>query len=105
MLITQDFGINNLEYLLLFPQNTYFESIKQIKKMRYKDGKSEEIEYENNASVFFALSVLKFMFDCIGEEVNFINEVKQLIVEHPIVDLTAMGFVDGWEKMDIWSDV
>lgn len=65
--------------------------------MRYKDGKSEEIEYENNASVFLRL-VCKFMFDCIGEEVNFINEVKQLIVEHPIVDLTAMGFVDGWKK-------
>lgn len=86
-------------------KNTYFESIKKIKKTKYKDGKSEEIEYENNASVFFALSVIKFMFDCIGEEVDFINEVKQLIAEHPIVDLNAMGFIDGWEKLDIWSDV
>ena len=56
-------------------------------------------------AIFFALSVIKYLFDCIGEEVDFIDEVKQLIAEHPIVDLNAMGFVDGWEKLDIWSDV
>ena len=40
-----------------------------------------------------------------GEEVDFVNELKTLIKEHPSVDLKAMGFVDGWEDLDIWSDV
>ena len=87
------------------PNNKLFVPIKKIAKRRFRDGEEKEIIYDNNASVFFALSTIKFLLDGIGEEVNFITEVKQLITQHPIVDLKAMGFVDGWEKLDIWSDV
>jgi len=87
------------------PNNKLFVPIKKITKTRYKNGKKREIVYDNNASVFFALSTIKFLLDGIGEEANFITEVKQLIAKHPIVDLKAMGFVDGWDTLDIWSNV
>lgn len=94
-----------LRIQFLVPKNQLFRPIKSITKVRYKDGKEKEITYSNNASVFFALSVIKYILDSIGEEVDFLTEVKQLIAQHPIVNLQAMGFVDGWENLDIWSDV
>jgi len=45
------------------------------------------------------------LFDSIGEEVDFVTEIKELLDTHPKVDKQAMGFVDGWENFDIWSDV
>ena len=33
------------------------------------------------------------------------NSIKELLTTHPSVDKKAMGFVDGWENLDIWSDV
>lgn len=91
-------------------KNVLFDPLRKITKSKFKEEKDgvlvyEDKEFDNNSSIFFALSVIKYLFDCIGEEVDFIDEVKQLIAEHPIVDLNAMGFVDGWEKLDIWSDV
>jgi abortive infection bacteriophage resistance protein len=82
-----------------------FTPLKTIKKIKFINGEQKEVLYDNNASVFFALSVMKFILDGMGEEVDFITEVKQLITEHSVVDLKAMGFVDGWESLDIWSDV
>ena len=82
-----------------------FTPMKKITKMRFKEGNTLEISYENNASLFFALSVIKYIFDSIGEEVDFLNEVKQLMAQHHEMDFTAMGFVDGWENTDIWSEV
>lgn len=94
-----------LRIQFLVPNNKLFGPIKKITKTRYKDGEEKEVIYDNNASVFFALSTIKFLLDRIGEEVDFITEIKQLIAEHPVVDLKAMGFVDGWNTLDIWSDV
>jgi len=87
------------------PKNRLFQPIKSITKTRYKAGTEEEVIYDNNASIFFALSTIKYMLDEIGEEVDFVVEVKQLIAEHPIVNLEAMGFVDDWENLEIWSDI
>lgn len=50
-------------------------------------------------------SVIKFIFDNISEAVNFGFEVKTLVNSHLNMDLKAMGFIDGWEDLDIWSDV
>lgn len=91
-------------------KNSLFDPLRKITKSKYKEeiaGKLiyETREFDNNSSVFFTLSVIKYFFDSIGEEVDFTNELKALINEHPSVDLKAMGFVDGWESLDIWSDV
>ena len=51
------------------------------------------------------MSVLKYIFDVIGEEVEFLPEVKQLLRAYPKVNLIAMGFPKEWDKMMLWSDV
>ena len=86
-------------------KNSLFVPLNTIKKFKSIKGEKKEIFYDNNASIFFALSVMKFMLDGMGEEVDFITEIKQLISQHPVVNLKSMGFVDGWENLDIWSDV
>ena len=91
-------------------RNSLFDPFRKITKAKFKEEKDgkliyENKEFDNNNSIFFGLSVLKYLFDSIGEEVDFITEIKQLIDTHPEIDLKAMGFIDGWEKFDIWSDV
>ena len=90
--------------------NSLFDPLRKITKTKFKEEKDGELlyedkEFDNNSSIFFALSVIKYLFDSIGEEVDFVREIKELLATHPKVDKQAMGFVDGWENFDIWSDV
>ena len=88
-------------------KNSLFNPLRKITKSKFKeevDGELiyEDKEYDNNNSIFFALSVIKYIFDNIGEDVDFVTEIKQLLALHPELDLKAMGFVDSWEQFDIW---
>ncbi|QOY51711.1 Abi family protein [Candidatus Sulfurimonas baltica] len=90
--------------------NSMFDPLRKITKSKFKaevDGEFiyEDKEYDNNNSIFFGLSVIKYIFDSIGEEVDFVSEIKQLLKSYPEIDLKAMGYVDGWQNLDIWSDV
>lgn len=53
--------------------------------------------------IFFALSVIAFILDAIGEESNFKSDITALIAAHPKINIKAMGFVDGWEEMTVWE--
>lgn len=53
--------------------------------------------------VFFALSVIAYILDAISEEADFQNDVKTLVATHPKINLIAMGFIEGWEKILIWN--
>jgi len=86
-------------------KNALFNPLRKIIKIVDIDGEKVENTYDNNTSVFFALSVMKFIFDSIGEEVIFKNELQELLNEYHEVDKIAMGFVDGWENLMIWDDV
>ena len=91
-------------------RNVLFDPLRKIKKMKFTEEKDGELlyenkEFDNNSSIFFALSVIKYLFDNIGEEVEFVSELKSLLASHPNIDTKAMGFIDGWENLDIWSDV
>lgn len=91
-------------------KNALFDPLRKITKTKFKeeiDGELiyEDKEFDNNSSIFFALSVIKYLFDSIGEEVEFVSELKSLLASHPNIDTKAMGFVDGWENLNIWSDV
>ena len=90
--------------------NTLFNPIRKIIKSKFKEEIEgsliyEDKEFDNNNSIFFALSVMKYIFDSIGEEVDFIIEIKQLLKSYPQIDIKAMGFVNGWEELELWSDV
>lgn len=53
--------------------------------------------------IFFGLSVIAYILEMIGEESDFTDEIKSLIASHPSIDITAMGFVTGWEAMEMWQ--
>lgn len=56
--------------------------------------------------VFFALSVIEYVLTCIGEdEIDFKYKIKQLLQKYPNVDIKAMGFVQNWEELEIWSNL
>jgi abortive infection bacteriophage resistance protein len=58
----------------------------------------------SNDKVFFAVSVIEFILESIGEELEFKMQIKTLLKEYPSIDLKAMGFVDDWEDLAIWSE-
>jgi len=58
----------------------------------------------SNDKLFFALSVIGFILENIGEELEFKEQIKKLLKEYPSIDLKAMGFVDDWEYLALWSE-
>jgi abortive infection bacteriophage resistance protein len=51
---------------------------------------------------FFALSVVAYILDVIGEDLDFVGDIKALMNTYPSVDKKTMGFTDGWEKLNVW---
>lgn len=60
---------------------------------------------QSTKKMFFALSVIKYILACIGEdEIDFKNKIRQLFQKYPHVDKQAMGFVENWEELEIWRE-
>jgi abortive infection bacteriophage resistance protein len=57
-----------------------------------------------NDKVFFALSVIVYILDAIGEELDFRNNILELVVAHPTIDLKAMGFPEEWQNFGLWQN-
>lgn len=73
-------------------------------KHRYfRDLESKKQRFDNTR-VFFALSVIKCIFDAIGEEADFKQALVQLLQEYPHIDIASMGFPANWEELELWSD-
>ena len=58
----------------------------------------------SNAKVFFAINVIGFILESIGEDLKFKKQIMALLKEHPSIDLKAMGFLDERENLEIWSE-
>lgn len=59
----------------------------------------------NNQKLFFVLSMIQFIFISIDDkEFDFKLELKSLLTKYPNVDIKAMGFIENWEKLEIWMD-
>ena len=77
-------------------------------------GVSFEVPRNNNSftplanstkKVFFALSIIKYILTCIGEdEIDFKYKIIQLFNKYPNIDKQAMGFIDNWENIEIWRN-
>ncbi len=64
----------------------------------------EKLENSHN-KIFFALSVIEYILARIGEdEIEFKNKIKQLLQKYPSIDKQAMGFIENWEELNIWTD-
>ncbi|MDD5160836.1 MAG: Abi family protein [Sulfuricurvum sp.] len=68
-----------------------------------KPRKIKEFHSMEGDKVFFALSVIAYILDAIGEESDFKNDIESLIATHPKINIKAMGFVDRWELMAVWE--
>ena len=72
--------------------------IESFKKIKDENGK-----YLND-KLFFTLSIIEYLSSCIGEdEIDFKEKIKQLLQKYPHIDKKAMGFVEGWEKLEMWE--
>jgi abortive infection bacteriophage resistance protein len=68
----------------------------------FKKIKDENNKYLND-KVFFTLSVIQYLLSCIGEdEIDFKSKIKRLLGTYSDIDIKAMGFVDDWEKLEVW---
>ena len=68
-----------------------------------KPRKIKEFHSLQGDKVFFALSVIAYILDAIGEEADFQSDIKTLIATHPKINIKSMGFVNGWEEMSVWE--
>ncbi|MGD9716415.1 MAG: Abi family protein [Sulfuricurvum sp.] len=68
-----------------------------------KPRKIKEFHPLQGDKVFFALSVIAYILDAIGEEADFQSDVKTLVAIHPKINFKAMGFMYGWESMSVWE--
>ncbi len=57
----------------------------------------------SNAKIFFALNVILFMLESIGEDLVFKKKVKELLDSYPQINLEAMGFISKWEESELWK--
>ncbi|OHD83377.1 MAG: hypothetical protein A3J39_00435, partial [Sulfuricurvum sp. RIFCSPHIGHO2_12_FULL_44_8] len=58
-----------------------------------KPRKIKEFHSLQGDKVFFALSVIAYILDAIGEEADFQSDIKTLIATHPKINIKSMGFV------------
>ncbi len=56
----------------------------------------------NSKKIFFVIVMILFILEKIDdEEFNFKAEIKKLILKYQNIDLSAMGFVDDWERIEL----
>ena len=57
----------------------------------------------NPAKLYAQLCCLAYLQDYIHPENDFKQQLKSLLLSHPNVDVTAMGFPVGWEDEPLWK--
>lgn len=65
--------------------------------------KIKEFHSVQGDKVFFAISVIAYILDAIGEEADFQSDIKNLVATHPKINFKAIGFIEGWEEMSVWK--
>ena len=81
------------------------EEFKNIKKNIVNKETKNNTEVKLNDKVFFPLSIIEYIFTCIGEdEIEFKSKIKTLLQKYPKVKLESMGFIENWEDNPIWKD-
>lgn len=54
--------------------------------------------------VFFTLCILKHFVDIIRQNNSFKQRLIALFAKYPMVDTSAMGFVNDWQRQPLWID-
>ena len=53
--------------------------------------------------IYLHLCYLKYMLDSIKPSNHFTTELKDLLSQHPNVDVAAMGFPADWQEEPLWQ--
>ena len=82
-----------------------FEIPRKIKEFTTITKVENEVEIKLNDKVFFALTIIEYILNSIGEdEINFKLKIKDLFHKYPKIKLESMGFVRNWEENPIWGE-
>lgn len=82
-----------------------FEIPRKIKEFTTITKIENEIEIKLNDKLFFALTIIEYILNSIGEdEINFKLKIKDLFLKYPKIKLESMGFIRNWEENPIWQE-
>jgi len=56
-----------------------------------------------NDKVYYLICCFLYMLRSINPRTRFVCHLKTLLARYPTIDLSAMGFPDGWDKEQFWS--
>lgn len=57
----------------------------------------------NNNRVYFLISMLLYWLNIINKRNRFKEKLFDLLKKYPMVDISAMGFPDDWEREQLWQ--
>lgn len=60
-------------------------------------------DFLNNNKVYFLSSVLIYFLNTINPKHTFREKFHALLTKYPMIDVKAMGFVDGWQNEILWN--
>ena len=52
--------------------------------------------------IFYDICILKWFVDIISPANDMKEHIKELLTNHPSVDIAAMGFPKNWEEEPLW---
>ena len=53
--------------------------------------------------IYFDLCIIAFFLNTIAPNNDLKLNLQKLFVEYPEIDLSALGFPNGWEKEALWQ--
>ena len=59
----------------------------------------------NPQRVYFTICIIKYFLDIISPNNDMLGKVQTLFSNYPEIDLTALGFPNGWESEPLWLSV
>lgn len=59
----------------------------------------------NNNRTYFILSMMLYLLQSVDTKHQFVFRLKILLKKYPNIDVTAMGFPNGWEQEPLWKFV
>ena len=52
--------------------------------------------------IYFNLCIIKYLLNVISPQNDMLDKLNNLLVAYPEIDLSAMGFPQGWENEPLW---
>lgn len=56
-----------------------------------------------NDRIFYAIAILIYFLDVINNRNDFVDKLKKLLEDFPMIDLAAMGFPKNWKEEELFN--